>query len=331
MRVAFVADLATPVSDTTARGADVVLSDLAHGLYDRGHDVVVFCAQGSYLRGVECAPVLAGHGYDELAWLVERWQPDVISLHSVKADTLVARGAVPSVHVLHRPPCADVAPGLRAANALVVAPSRDSERRWRAAGVTNVRYVPHAVPAFPVAPREPEAMALIAGRICADKGTAVAIRAAKRAGLAPLVVGEVTDRSYFAREVAPLLEHVNVSRPLPRDRVDALMARAAVTLASVAYDEPFGLVAAEAQMAGCPVVGYTRGALPEVVPHEEGGVLVAPDDEDALVRAIPYARTMPRDAIRESARHRFSLTNMIDAHEALLLEATGGTSERAAA
>src|SRR5919108_3059147 len=124
---------------------------------------------------------------------------------------------------------------------------------------------------------------------------------ARRAGLEPVLVGEVYDRGYFAREVVPLLDGVHVFRTLPRQRVFALMQRAAVTLVPIEWEETFGLVAAEAQMAGCPVVGYARGALPEVVPQGIGGVLVPAGDEDALVDAIPLARGLDRIQVREAA------------------------------
>ena len=50
-------------------------------------------------------------------------------------------------------------------------------------------------------------------------------------------------------------------------------------------DEPFGLVAAEAMAAGVPVVATHVGGLPEVI-GEQAGVLVEPDDPEALVQAI---------------------------------------------
>src|ERR671924_128463 len=101
------------------------------------------------------------------------------------------------------------------------------------------------------------------------------------------------------------------------------MQRAAVTLVPIEWEETFGLVAAEAQMAGCPVVGYARGALPEVVPAE-CGVLVAPGDEDALADAIPSARGLDRLMVRESARDRFDFDTMVDAYEELFAETATG-------
>jgi glycosyltransferase involved in cell wall biosynthesis len=188
-----------------------------------------------------------------------------------------------------------------------------------------VSTIANGIPEFPVTMRDPEPIALIAGRIAPEKGTAAAIRIAHRAGLEPVVVGEVYDRGYFAREIVPLLDGTHVYRTLPRERVIALMSRAAVTLMPVEWDEPFGLVAAEAQTVGCPVVGYARGALADVV-RSDGGMLVAAGDEDGLVSAIPEARSMDRVAVREQARDRFDFDVMLDAYEELFAEAATGMS-----
>ena len=53
------------------------------------------------------------------------------------------------------------------------------------------------------------------------------------------------------------------------------MARAAVVLCPARWDEPFGMVAAEAQACGTPVVAFSRGALDEVIVDAVTGFLVA--------------------------------------------------------
>jgi len=228
------------------------------------------------------------------------------------------------VNTLHANPTIDeVVDAVRACAWPAVAVSHDSRLRWLAAGVARTVTITNGVPDMEWERRPPDPIALIAGRIAPEKGTAAAIRAARRAGLEPVLVGEVYDRGYFAREVVPLLDRAHVFRTLPRRRVAALMQRAAVTLVPVEWDEPFGLVAAEAQVAGCPVAGYARGALPEVVPPE-GGVLVTPGDEDALADAIPAARSLDRIMVRESARDRFDMDTMVDAYEELLAETATG-------
>jgi glycosyltransferase involved in cell wall biosynthesis len=330
MRIAFVAPLGASTCDTTSHGAHVVVADLARAMKERGHDVIVFCAEGSYLNGIDTAPILRdarSDVYETLWWHLGQWDPDVVSQHATPAEAFGPHGH-PMVHTMHANPGDDgVIDAPMRVHEQLVAVSRDSERRWRAAGARNVRFIANAVPDFGVSMSAPDPIALIAGRITPEKGTAAAIRAAKRAGLEPVVVGEVCDRLYFAREIVPLLDHVRVMRTIPRQRVWALMARAAVTLMPVEWDEPFGLVAAEAQAAGCPVVGYARGALPEVVPQGDGGILVTPGDEDALASAIPIARCMDRVAVREQARDRFDFDLMADSYEELLSEAATGMAQ----
>ncbi len=52
------------------------------------------------------------------------------------------------------------------------------------------------------------------------------------------------------------------------------------------WEEPFGLVVTEAMSMQCPVVGYTSGALPEIIANGEEGLLVPPKDIPALADAI---------------------------------------------
>jgi glycosyltransferase involved in cell wall biosynthesis len=100
------------------------------------------------------------------------------------------------------------------------------------------------------------------------------------------------------------------------------MAASAVTVCAVRWDEPYGLVAAEAQMAGCPVAGYRRGALPEVVEEGVGGILVDPDDVEALAGAIRGCLKLDRRLVRMSAQRRLGLEAVLDRYEVALDEAS---------
>ena len=68
--------------------------------------------------------------------------------------------------------------------------------------------------------------------------------------------------------------------------------------------EGFGIVAAEAMAAGLPVIAAAAGSLPEVVRAPEGGILVPPDDPDALAEAIASLLESPerREALGRAAR-----------------------------
>jgi glycosyltransferase involved in cell wall biosynthesis len=52
--------------------------------------------------------------------------------------------------------------------------------------------------------------------------------------------------------------------------------------------EPFGLVAIEAMRAGLPVIAANHGGLPEIVIHDETGLLVKSNDKTALAEAIEH-------------------------------------------
>jgi glycosyltransferase involved in cell wall biosynthesis len=52
------------------------------------------------------------------------------------------------------------------------------------------------------------------------------------------------------------------------------------------YDEPKGVFLLEALASGVPVVQPRRGAFPEIVEKTGGGLIVAPDDPDALADGL---------------------------------------------
>jgi glycosyltransferase involved in cell wall biosynthesis len=70
-----------------------------------------------------------------------------------------------------------------------------------------------------------------------------------------------------------------------RSDVPRLMAAADI-MAMPSFEEPFGLVYAEAMAMKKPVIGFDNGGTPEVVEHEKSGLLSAQDDVPALAANI---------------------------------------------
>jgi glycosyltransferase involved in cell wall biosynthesis len=101
----------------------------------------------------------------------------------------------------------------------------------------------------------------------------------------------------------------------PRHDLFALMAGASALILPVRWPEPFGLVAIEAQAAGCPVVAYNRGGLGEVILDGRTGFAVEPDDEAAFEAAVRRVETLDRRGIRAWAVERFSRAAMAMAYE----------------
>lgn len=342
MRIALVASLVSPMRPAEANGPHAVIVDLARGLAARGHRTTVYAAAGSAAEGVEIVQVpvspeaqgaclragrearpgataALNRGFERLFERLRADAPDVVSQHAFDAAAIELAEGMPVIHTLHLPPLmADVVMAARATRAPLATVSEASRASWEQAGIGGLRVLRNGVPGGEPVRGAVLPVALIAGRISPEKGTDSAIRVARRAGLAVMVAGDIYDADYFTDVVEPLLRPREWVGPVPREELSQLMARCAVLLMPVRWDEPFGLVAAEAQMAGCPVVGYRRGALPEVVTHGIGGWLVEPDDEPALVTAVHLARGLDRDEIRRRARRELGVEPMIDAYERAL-------------
>lgn len=89
-----------------------------------------------------------------------------------------------------------------------------------------------------------------------------------------------------------------------------LLADAAALLFPIAWEEPFGLVIAEALAAGTPVIGFRRGSVPELVEHGVTGFVV--DDVASMAAAIERVGSLDRAACRREAEQRFTLDRMVD-------------------
>jgi hypothetical protein len=60
----------------------------------------------------------------------------------------------------------------------------------------------------------------------------------------------------------------------------------AVAVLSPSLNEPFGLVALEALSVGAVVIASRSGALPEIIQHEENGLLVDTRSADGIATAV---------------------------------------------
>lgn len=267
--------------------------------------------------------------FRSIATMVREEGAVAVSQHAFDAEAFEAVEGLPVVHTLHLPPIVgSVVDAARATAGTLAAVSDDSAAVWAEALGRRPIVLRNGVPDLlgPAADAalglSPDRVAVIAGRISPEKGTADAVRLAQRAGLTPLVVGEAYDAAYAASEVAPLLPEP--PRLLDREALARVFSRSAVALMPVCWDEPFGLVAAEAQMAGCPVVGYARGALREIVPEGVGGLLARPGDEDGLVERLRRVGELDRRHVRASALARLGIDATIDAYEQALGGVAGG-------
>ena len=337
MKVAVVSSPVTPLLPAQLGGAQAFISDLAVGLVRRGHDVTLYCAEGSEVPGVRLATVPApqdasaalvmpggaaprpapgvAHALSAMFRKIASSGVDVISQHAFDAPAFGLALGLPVLHTLHLPPLVpSVVEGAKQAPASRLATvSRSCLASWQDVGVEVGHVLPNGVSEDALAAEPVEHVALIAGRISPEKGIEHAVLAARSISLPVRLAGAHYDPAY---EVD--LSGVDVLGPLPRSELRRQMARSAVAICAVRWEEPFGMVAAEAQIAGCPVAAYRRGAMPEVIEDGVSGCLAEPDDVASLARAVRVCLKLDRSAVRASATRRLGLDGALDRYEATL-------------
>jgi glycosyltransferase involved in cell wall biosynthesis len=177
---------------------------------------------------------------------------------------------------------------------LVVANSNATRRRLESEGVHPVEVVWNGVP--PRALRGPLAehpTVAFAGRLLWEKGTdllidAFALVLARFPEAKLLIAGDGAERSNIVSQInrLGLQSQVRLLGHIPRHDLEREFANAWVQVVPSRWEEPFGLVAAEALMRGMAVIASNTGGLAEFVRHDDTGILVAPQDTGALAEAL---------------------------------------------
>ena len=155
------------------------------------------------------------------------------------------------------------------------------------------------------------------GRIHPDKGTAEAIRVARRAHRPLVIAGIVQDQDYFDDHIQPHIDDDNVKFIGPVAATDRarVLGGAHALLHLINFDEPFGFSVAEAMACGTPVIARNRGSMPELIDEAGTGFLVSTLDE--ATEAVGRAAALDRAHIRAVAIERFHRDRMVDAYIAL--------------
>lgn len=115
----------------------------------------------------------------------------------------------------------------------------------------------------------------------------------------------------------------------PSQLLDAYRKHAVTVLPSTTDAEAFGMVLAEANSCGRPVIGSAIGGIPSFVRHGDNGLLANPGDPFDLAAKIMQVLDDPKEADRMGKRGRKRIVaehdwdRITDATENLLREAAG--------
>ncbi|KGF15439.1 glycosyltransferase [Corynebacterium freneyi] len=350
LRIAVIAPSRYPIRQPYAGGLEAMVAALVAGLRTAGHHVDLFAARGSggHVAEVEFPGVdWTGHegpksdngyppgereretaAFERLAGYLATGGYDVIhnnSLHPVPL-TMPRPVGTALVTTLHTPPFVEMQDPIARATVNgkadvghFVAVSAHTASLWALPDGADV--VPNGVDVDTWAPGPGDGPAVWFGRIIPDKAPHLAVAAARRAGVPLTVAGRIGDEAYAREVLAPEIDRcapgtVTVIGEMSHGELAGIVGRASACLVTPEWDEPFGLVAAEAAACGTPVAAFARGGLSEVVATGIGRT-ADPGDVDGLARALHEAMDLDRSTVRAAAVRHLSVTAMIERYDAV--------------
>lgn len=335
MRIAEIAPPWLAVPPRGYGGIEWVVSILADGLIERGHEVTLFATGDSitkanleYIFDTAPGPKFihdTWHDVMHTAWTMrDPSRFDVFHVHSPWSALLApALLGLPTVHTLH----GSFTDEMRRLYALL------SDRVWfvaisesqrsimpdlRYAGVV---YNGIDVEAYPYR-MEKDDFVLFLGRAGPDKGAHRAVRAAREAGLRIVLVMKIAHRDeedHWNRVVVPELpEDATVLAEIGFEEKADLLSRARAVLFPIDWEEPFGLVMTEAMACGTPVIATPRGSVPELVMDGETGFIVSVEHyPQEAAEALHRLGEIDPAACRDWVQKRFSGDVMVASYEAV--------------
>lgn len=332
LTVLSVAFTLTAVGPDSVGGAEQILLEIDRGLVHRGHTSLVVAPPESRIAGTLVPTISLNQSISTEAWrrahdaarkaialALESYAVDLIHMHGVDFSDLLPGQDIPVLVTLHLARSRYKKDPVR-----ITRPKtyfHCVSRSQREAFPSDFAFLPEIengirgdsfLPASKIRKRD---FAAALGRICPEKGFHLALRAAKRARVGMLLAGHVfpfeEHQRYFAEQIVPELDlQRRYVGPAGLMRKRRLLAAARCLVVPSLIPETSSLVAREALICGTPVVGFARGALPEIVIQGKTGFLV--QEVTDLPEAIDACRGLDPEDCRQFAAKLFTCDSMVE-------------------
>ena len=307
---------------------ETVASNIAEGLVARGWDVTLFATGDSETTGRLRSVVERGYEEDStldpkvaeylhISEVFERADEfDLIHSHydfmALTYTRLVNAPVLTTIHGFSSPQIMRVYQKYRDGNFVSIS---DSDR---AAGLNYLATVYNGIDPslYPLQETRGEDLIFL-GRIHPDKGVHLAIEVAQKSGMPLLIAGIIQDKAYFREEVESHLDDklIRFLGPVDVAGKNELFARGRALLHLNTIPERFGLVLAESNAAGVPVIAMDRGSCGEVIADGKTGFLV--NDVAEAVQALERTSEIQPALCRKHVEQNFSIEQMINGYESV--------------
>jgi len=305
---------------------ETVASNITEGLVERGWDVTLFATKDSVTKAKLHAVIERGYEEDpevhvkvaEYLHISEAFEHahefDLLHSHydfmALTYSRLVNTPVLTTIHGFSSPKIMPVYYKYRDNYFVSIS---DSDR---AEGLNYVDTVYNGIDTELYPLQEERGGALVAyGRIHPEKGFHLAIDVAKKSGWRLIIAGIIQDQAYFDEQIEPYIDGDQISFVGPVDvpGKNELFSQAAAVLHLNTIPERFGLVMAESNCAGVPVIAMDLGSCREVIAHGETGFVV--QDVDEAVESLKRLPEIDSKACRRRVEEKFSIASMVSGYE----------------
>lgn len=309
---------------------ETVASNITEGLVARGWDVTLFATRDSITRAHLHAVVERGYEEDrgidakvaEYLHISEAFEHacefDLIHSHydfmALSYSRLVETPVLTTIHGFSSPAIMPVYQKYRDGYFVSIS---DSDR---APGLNYLATVYNGIDIalYPLQPIRGTDLIFL-GRIHPDKGVHLAIEVAQQSRLPLVIAGIIQDQKYFQEQVEPHLNQtIQYIGPVDVPGKNSLFSRALALLHMNTIPERFGLVLAEANAAGVPVIAMDLGSCREVIEDGRTGILV--NSVEQAAHAVQCIGTIDPASCRARVEQYFSVDTMVGAYERVYAE-----------
>ncbi|MCA1832241.1 MAG: glycosyltransferase family 4 protein [Actinomycetota bacterium] len=340
MRIAEIAPPWFAVPPTGYGGIEWVVSLLADGLANNGHDVTLYAPGGSTTTAKLVSPFAKPTGGEHIgetyfdvvhaaAAYLDANEFDVVHDHSgMIGPAIGSQCGTPVVHTLHGPFTDRAKHFYRMLSGRLHYVAISEAQRAFCPELSYLATIHNGIDMSKAPYREKKKdYVLFLGRINKEKGPELAVDAAKRAGrrlVMAVKMSEEFEKEYWRDIIEPRLTgDEEIIGEISVEEKGELLANAAGVLFPIQWPEPFGLVMAEAMACGTPVISFENGAAPEVIADGRTGFLVKTFDE--FCDRIGRLEEIDPRTCRDHVQKKFSAEVMVNGYERAFEELLSST------
>jgi len=341
MKIGIVCPVYKPITQLTPGGLEVFCNTLAKGLIQKGHRVFLFASSDSHVEGVTLIPTahqsilsLKKNGNIDLITSILNRDPSITSLNNrtilfalkneSKLDIIHDNTfntdmsffsdifRVPIITTIHIP--------IDTFITQQKIQSQFSKRNNTYVAISDYQRsllpsIPYVIKNgvnlddFSYADTAPNSIIWL-GRIdkTTKKGLEESLLIANQLQIKLDFVGYIEHEDYFLKEIKPLIKSNTQYRSpfLSLKQKSLFLSSGKAMLSPIGWEEPFGLTIIEAMACGTPIIGYAKGAYPEIIEDGKTGYLVNSSHDD--IRGNFITNKTGIEGLKEAIKRMYSLT-----------------------